>query len=74
MQFYIFKSETNRGLRAFSDDRGGQKLPPQFRPWHAIGVVRPDAAPPHKFKRDIIESAIASAGYQLWRLKTDKKN
>ena len=74
MQFYIFKSDASRGLRAFSDDRGGQKLPPQFRPWHAIGVVRPDAAPPHALKREVIETAIASSGYQLWRLKSADKN
>jgi hypothetical protein len=24
----------------------GQKLPAQFRPWHAVGVVKPDAPPP----------------------------
>ena len=74
MKFYIFESEANHGLRAFSDDPGGQKLPGQFRPWHAIGVVPPEVAPPHNFKRDAIENAIASAGYQLWRLKSDKKN
>jgi len=74
MQFYIFKSDTRHGLHAFSDDRSGQKLPTQFRPWHAIGVVPPNAAPPHNLKRDVIETAIGSAGYQLWRLKSDKKN
>lgn len=73
MQFYIFKSEASRGLRAFSDDQGGQKLPPQFRPWHAIGVVRAEAAPPHAFDRNAIETAIADAGFQLWRLKSDKR-
>jgi hypothetical protein len=74
MKFYIFKSDATQGLRAFSGDQGGQNLPEQFRPWHAIGVVRPDAAPPHNFKRDAIETAIAGGGYQLWRLKTDKKH
>jgi hypothetical protein len=69
----LFKSDASRGLRAFSDDRGVQKLPGQFGPWHAIGVVRPDTAPPHNLKRDVIETAIVSAG-QLWRLKSDKKH
>ena len=41
MNIYIFKSEASRDLRAFSDDQGGQKLPKQFRPWHAVGVVKP---------------------------------
>ena len=56
MQLYIFKSEASRDLRAFSDDRGGQKLPAQFRPWHAVGVVREDARPPNNLSRDVIES------------------
>jgi hypothetical protein len=73
MHMFIFKSEASRGLRAFSDDVGGQKLPAQFRPWHAVGVVRADAAPPHNLDRAAIEAAIADSGYQLWRMKSDKK-
>ena len=73
MQIYIFKSEASRDLRAFSDDHGGQKLPAQFRPWHAVGVVKPDSAPPNNLSRDVIEKSIAGAGYQLWKLKDDKK-
>ncbi len=73
MQLYIFKSEASRDLRAFSDDQGGQKLPAQFRPWHAVGVVKPESAPPNNLSRAVIEKSIASAGYQLWKLKDDKK-
>lgn len=74
MQIYIFKSEASRDLRAFSDDQGGQKLPAQFRPWHAVGVVKPDAAPPNNLSRAVIETAIADTGFQLWRLKSGKKS
>ncbi|HSL79893.1 MAG TPA: hypothetical protein VK877_09545 [Pseudolabrys sp.] len=73
MRIFIFKSDTNPGLQAFSDDQGGGKLPAQFRPWHAIGVVRPDTAPPHNLNRGVIEASIAKAGFQLWRMKKDKK-
>jgi hypothetical protein len=73
MQLFIFKSDTSRGLQAFCDDRGGEKLPAQFRPWHAIGVVRDDAKPPHNLSRDVIEASIADKGFQLWRMKDDKK-
>jgi hypothetical protein len=73
MQIYIFKSEANRDLRAFSDDQGGQKLPAKFRPWHAVGVVKPDAAPPNNLSRAVIEKAIAATGFQLWKLIGDKK-
>jgi hypothetical protein len=56
-------------LRAFSDDQEGNKLPTQFRPWHAIGVIRPESAPPHNLSRDVIEASIAKIGFQLWRMK-----
>ena len=72
MNIYIFKSEASRDLRAFSDDQGGQKLPKQFRPWHAVGVVKAGSAPPNKLSRDVIEKSIASAGFQLWKLKAEK--
>jgi hypothetical protein len=37
MRIYIFKSDANKELRAFSDDPSGTKLPGRFRPWHAFG-------------------------------------
>jgi hypothetical protein len=40
MRIFIFKSGINPELRAFSNDQDGEKLPAQFQPWHAIGVVR----------------------------------
>jgi hypothetical protein len=74
MNIFIFKSEASRDLRAFSGDQGGQNLPAQFRPWHAVGVVKPDAKPPNNLSRDVIEKSIAGAGFQLWKLKSDKKS
>jgi omega-6 fatty acid desaturase (delta-12 desaturase) len=38
----------------------------QFRPWHAIGVIHPDSAPPHNLNREVIEASITSDGFQLW--------
>ena len=73
MRIFIFKSDTNPGLQAFSDDQGGGKLPKQFRPWHAIGVIRPEAPPPHNLSRGVIEASIAKAGFQLWRMKKNGK-
>ena len=69
MRIFIFKADKSPDLRAFSDDQDGNKLPQQFRPWHAIGVSRPDSAPPHNLSRDTIEASIAKAGFQLWRMK-----
>lgn len=72
MNIFIFKSQANPELRAFSDDQGGQKLPKQFRPWHAVGVIKPDAPPPNKLSRDVIEKSIADTGYQLYKMKSGK--
>ena len=62
MNIFIFKSEANRELRAFSDDQGGHKLP----------VIKPDGAPPNNLSRDVIEKSIAASGFQLYKMKADK--
>jgi hypothetical protein len=36
-------------------------------------VVPPGSDLPHKLDRGVIEKALNSAGYQLWRLKSEKK-
>ena len=69
MRIFIFRSEKSPDLRAFSDDQDGNKLPAQFRPWRAIGVIRPESAPPHNLSREVIEASIADVGFQLWRMK-----
>jgi hypothetical protein len=69
MRIYIFKSEVNRAIRAFAGDLAGTKLPDQFKPWHAVGVVGPDRKPPFDLSREVIEKAINAQGFQLWRMK-----
>jgi hypothetical protein len=73
MRIYIFKSEASNGLRAFAGDMAGSKLPDQFRPWHAVGVVGGDDKPPHNLSRLEIERAIDVQGFQLWRMKAKAK-
>lgn len=68
MRIFIFKSETNANLRAFTGDLAGLRLPSQFKPWRAIGAIAPDRNPPYNLSRDVIEAAIAAGGYQLFRL------
>jgi hypothetical protein len=70
MNIYIFHSEGKPELRAFAGDAGGSKLPGQFRPWHAVGVVSTGKALPHKISRATVEDAIAAQGFQLWRIKS----
>ena len=73
MRIYIFKSDADDDLRAFSDDPSGIKLPERFRPWHAFGAIAPGNAPPHGLPRDKIEQAIRDSGFQLWRMKVKAK-
>jgi hypothetical protein len=73
MRIFIFKSQPRTDLRAFAGDPGGQKLPSKFAPWHAIGVIRADKAPPFNVSRDAIEKGIAENGYQLFKMKADAK-
>jgi hypothetical protein len=68
MRIFIFKSETKPDLRAFGGDLAGSQLPKQFSPWHAIGAVAPDRDPPHELSREVIEAAIKTQGFQLWRM------
>ena len=68
MRIFIFKSEASPDLRAFGGDLVGSRLPNQFSPWHAIGAIAPDRAPPYNLSRQVIEAAINDRGYQLWRL------
>jgi hypothetical protein len=72
MNIFIFKSERNGELRAFSSDKGGLNLPAKFRPWHAVGVVKPGSPPPNNLSRDVIEKSIADTGFQLYKLKAEK--
>ena len=73
MRIFMFKSESNRTLRAFSGDPGGRQLPSKFGPWHAVGVIRPEVDPPHRLGRNVIEEAIANQGFQLYRMKEKDK-
>lgn len=68
MRIFIFKSEARPELRAFAAELDGTRLPKQFRPWRAIGAIAPDRAPPHALSRRVIEQAIETQGFQLWRM------
>jgi hypothetical protein len=69
VRLFIFESNATAGLRAFTGDVAGRKLPDQFSPWRQVGAVRPEDAPPYNLSRDSIEKAINAHGFQLWRLK-----
>ncbi len=68
-KLFMFRSDKKPSLHGFAPDSEGESLPEKYGPWAAIGVVRPDQAPPHGMTRDVIDSGIAENGYQLWRTK-----
>ncbi len=68
MRIFIFKSDASPDLRAFGGDLAGSRLPNKFSPWHAVGAIAPEQAPPYGLSRNVIETAITAQGFQLWRL------
>jgi hypothetical protein len=69
MTIYTFSSTSNGELFAFSADREGANLPDQHGPWSLQGGLNSQQAPPHKFERSRIESALVDGGFQLWRVR-----
>ncbi len=69
MRIFMFTSVAKSGLHAFAGDEAGSKLPPKYAPWGLTGTLTARQAPPHSFSRAVIEQAIGTAGYQLWRMK-----
>jgi hypothetical protein len=68
MRIFIFKSDANPELCAFSGDLAGLHLPSRFKPWRVTGAVAPGQDPPYKLSRDVIEAAIQKSGFQLFRM------
>lgn len=73
MRIYVFTSKSKTNLRAFTDDMTGGKLPQQFAPWRANGMVAANEAFPYRFARGQIEKSITDSGFQLWRFKMKSK-
>lgn len=71
MRIFIFKSEARPDLHAFGAELDSSLLPKQFSPWHAIGAIAPDRDPPHELSRKVIEQAIKTQGFQLWRMRNN---
>jgi hypothetical protein len=70
MRLFMFKSQSNRELRAFAADPGGKPLPSRHGPWTAVAVLREDKQPPHKISRKVVEQSIADQGFQLYKVKS----
>jgi hypothetical protein len=66
---YVFESAGAGGLRAFAGDRSGRSLPERHGPWKPLANVGERQRLPHALDRKTVEAAIATHGFQLWRLK-----
>lgn len=71
MRLFMFRADEH-GLNAFAGDAEGSRLPDQFAPWVADGVVEETRALPHGINRVTIESAVKLNGFQLWRMKKNE--
>src|SRR5262249_4273967 len=69
MLIYMFTSEASPNLHAFAGDASGSKLPESHAPWTAVGLIKSDQHPPHRFSRAKIDEAIKVSGFHLSRLK-----
>jgi hypothetical protein len=69
MRIFVFESQTRQGLHAFAGDIAGSRLPGRVGPWRLIGGSPPGRSLPHGIPRRMIERAIGTEGFQLWRLK-----
>jgi len=61
VRIFVFESQTRQGLNAFAGDIAGSRLPERVGPWRLISGSPSGSA--------LIERAIGSTGFQLWRLK-----
>ena len=69
MRIFMFTSSAVADLHAFAGDQAGTKLPQKYGPWGLSGTLTARQVPPHKFSRRVIEQAVDTTGFQLWRMK-----
>ena len=69
MRIFMFTSGAVADLHAFAGDEAGSRLPPKYGPWGLTGTLAARQSPPHKFSRRVIEQAVSTTGFQLWRMK-----
>jgi sporulation protein YlmC with PRC-barrel domain len=64
--YYLFKSETDPRLQAFTDESTGSRLPVEQGPWTLIRQVSPDDTDwPHTTTREVVATGVAANGFLL---------
>lgn len=64
---HAFASTKGTGLRAFTGDADGHKLPERHGPWKHTGRILPNRELPFRADRSVVEAAIETQGFQMWR-------
>jgi hypothetical protein len=63
--YYVFQSESSPGLRGFTDDATGEKLPPEDGPWSLLQKVEPDEEWTFDDPRAVVATGINENGFYL---------
>jgi hypothetical protein len=69
--YYYFQSESSPELHAFTDDRSGEKLPQESKPWAFLREMSPEGAWTHGASRAVVVAGIAENGFSLWDTTTE---
>ena len=62
---YVFQSGASPGLRGFTDDARGQKLPPEYGPWTLVTKVEPFEDWIFRNSRAVVATGIFENGFYL---------
>ena len=63
--YYVFQSESSPGLRGFTDDATGEKLPPEDGPWSLLQKVEPDEEWTFDDSRAVVAFGIVENGFYV---------
>ena len=64
--YYVFRAATSPGLRAYTYDPAGERLPAQYGPWTLVQEVGPDKEWTQDVSRAVVAGGILDDGYYLW--------
>lgn len=69
--YYYFRSENVHGVFAFTDERSGSPLPPEYRPWTRVHEFEGDAVWKHAASKGAVMVGVAENGFWLWGVEGD---
>jgi len=64
--YYVFQSASSPGLRGFTDEPRGDRLPPEQGPWTLKQTIGPDEEWTVDVSRAVVVAGILENGFYLW--------